>query len=320
MRTIRKFATRFTTAALLSVFFLTAPAFHAAGADIRFTNDMDTGVTGLYCLDEAGKARELAGPVGKESSIGIAAVKFEADCTRIAVVMEDGSGWQFYHEPGAAPAKEIVLSWEGPSRYSEAKYPSLLIDLGDDPYVVPAGVPLNVLTQLMQFGMDEAKWEQVAMPGYKSREQPGAFVVSFADTAWSLSGQGIEYAELVEGMQLAQSVSLAAPFSNPTLLSIFTGMQTAECSPLLFSLKGMSKAFSEEGKTLDKNAVLIPGMDDDTARWENFDMLMEKLADSGGGKARIVFGNEEFLFELVLDLDASEAFLKVVRKEETAFG
>lgn len=288
-------------ACLAAALALTAAgAQGAAAAGIVLKNEMELGITAVSCVDEAGATKAVVGALAKETSVTVPPAKFpEYECGRIAVHADDGNGWQFYFAPEAGAAKEIIFSMDGVSPYTEEKYPCLLIELEDDTYISPAGVSLDTLAQLMQFGLDAAKWKEVATPGYTSFKQPGAFAVSFAGHSWNFAGDGLSFKELVPGMMLVESAKLTAPFSNSSVAAALEGFKELGCVPVL----------GEFGKEKPTNPS-----------WEDLEGLLERAADAEGGTLRMLLGNEDIMFDLTLDLSSSKAELTVTRNPEAAFG
>ena len=309
-------------AALLTAFF--SQTTLAAGDTIIFANDLDIGIKAVYCAELEKSGKQFIGAVGKESSITIPAktVPDDPECTRIYVLLENGAGWQFHHEPAPGAAKQITLGWDSPGRNSEERYPSLLIELEDDPYVSPAGLPLTGLKQAIQFGMKESLWNEYAVPGYGSLTNAGQFVISFADISWSLTENGITYEELIPDMQLASRAELTAPFSNTVVIAALDELKAFECLPWLFVLNDTASAFTDQGKKLMPNAASVEGLDpeDAEALWNAVAEMLGKAADSDGGTVRMVFGDEDVRFELELNLETSKAILRVIRNEGAAFG
>ena len=147
---------------LLSLSFL--PSALADDGKVSFGNEMDSIVEAVFCVDQRGRTKEIAGPVGMKSSVFIVAELLEADCERLALRMDDGRGWQFYFEPATNTAKEIALSWESVVPVSNAEYPSLFLNFGKDVFTAPAGVPLVNAIHLLRCGTDKDTWRDRHMP------------------------------------------------------------------------------------------------------------------------------------------------------------
>lgn len=298
MPTLKRYA-----ACLAAGLILTATgAYGAAAPGVVLKNEMEKDIKAVYCANEQGNAVQVTGALAEGASVTVTPDKLpEYECARIAVLINDDEGWQFYHEPEPAAAKSIVFAMD-PIGPNAAPYPSLLIESGDETYVSAAGVPLFMVTQLMQFGMDKAKWQEISTPNLDPLKTTD-FVVAFADQSWNLHGTGVMFAELA-GMQLMKEMQLEAPFGNTTVFAVLEGLKNLQAAPVLLSYKG-----SEQ--------VLDDAVADD-ARWQAVEELLGKLDD--GGQLRMMFGSEDFSFGLSLDLDNAKAVLVIERKEGAAFG
>jgi hypothetical protein len=283
---------------------LAASAQVCPAAGIVLKNQTEEDFEGIYCVDDQGATKQVAGELDGGASVKVSPNKFpENECNRIAVLL-GGKGWQFYHEPEPGAASEMVFSMEE-YRPETDEYPSLLITSDGESYVSPAGVPLGMLVQAMEFGMDEAKWKEIAVPDVDPKENT-EFAVSFADQSWNMHDEGLVFKELVEGKQLAAAISLKAYFGNAVVAAIFEGLKGFGCVPAAF--------------TLDDQTAKLDGAMDGDAKWEAMDKYMAKAAGGDGGDVRILFGSGSFTVTLELDLDNSVAVLVIKRKEGAAFG
>ncbi len=292
-------------ACLTAVLALTVAGAHSAAADVVLKNETEEDFKAIYCVNDQGATKEVTGALAGGASVTVTPNKLpEYECNRIAVLLDGEEGWQFYHEPEPAAASEIIFAMDKPNPQA-GEYPSLLISSGGEDYLAPAGMPLGMLVQVMEFGLDEARWKEIAVPGVDPMENDD-FVVSFADQSWDMHGDGMVFKELVPGMQLAASLSLETEFSNTTVLAVFEGLKSFGCVPTYLIYSGNEK-------------ILDDAMPEE-ARWDAVNECMAKAADGDGGAVRIVFGNEGFTIGLVLDLDTSEAVLSIERKKDAAFG
>lgn len=299
-----------------------APAQAAPAAGVVLKNEMELGIKTVSCVNDAGTATQIAGALKADSSAGLSPGAFpEGGCKRIAVYADDDAAWQFYLGPDSGAAREIVFSMDKANPNAEESYPALLMELPDDTHVVPAGVPLSLLVQSMQFGMDVKMWEEIDTPGYDSLQDSGTFAVAFADVSWHLAGMdGIVFSELVPGRELASSVTLSAPFSNTTVLAVLEGLKSMGGAPVLLLFGDSATALTEEGKKIAPEAGAVSGTPTEESRWQAVDGLLQRAADADGGEAGVVFTNEEFVFHLTLDLNGAAATLLIDRKEEAPFG
>ena len=283
---------------------LAASARVCPAAGIALKNQTEEDFEGIYCVDDQGATKQVAGELAKGASVTVSPDKFpEYECNRIAV-LPGGDGWQFYPEPEPGAASEMIFSMEE-YRPETDEYPSLLITSDGENYVSPAGVPLGMLVQTMEFGMDEAKWKEIAVPGVDPKENAG-FIVSFANQPWNMHGEGLIFKELEDGKPFAAAISLKAYFGNATVAAIFEGLKDLGCVPATF--------------TLDEQMAKLDDAMAGDAKWEAVDKYMAKAAGGDGGDVRILFDSESFTVTLELDLDNSEAVLVIERKEGAAFG
>ncbi len=197
--------------------FLPSTGF-AAGIVLK--NSMNSDIKAVFCVGNNGDKKPVVEGLAKKSSKTVSPARFpEHDCTRIGVTMQNGMGWQYYHEPEPGSAREIEFAMDAAGRNEKRKYPSMLITMPDgEAYVAPAGVPMFMLVQLMRKGMDVARWKEFALPGYDGLKEPGAYAVCFADQSWSLAGKGLQFDGKGGGLE---TVALSAPFANTTIGAIF---------------------------------------------------------------------------------------------------
>lgn len=288
-------------AAILLVFGLYGlPALASAAAgEVLFTNDEDTALEALYCATSTGAAKKVSGPVAKAAKHTFKAGEL-GECERLIVRQNKDSAYQFYAKSKFADAQSITLELQPLSNASDKKQPVILVSAGEDDDSLAAGIPLRLLTEKMQFGLDKAGYQELALPKTGDADTPDTFAVAFADVSWIMPE--VVYAELVEGKQLVSSVKLQAPFSNSVLFGIFDQLKETGAAPVHMDFKGKKTAFSGE------------------EAWDKFQEAFGEVADGGDTKASILFGSADFHFTLELNLDASTAVLTVTRKSEAAFG
>lgn len=318
MRELKRYA--LCLAAALAV---AAAGTHTAfAAGIVLKNEMEQDIKGVYCVDDNGTTKQVTGALKAESSVTVTPDKLpEHECNRLSLETAKGGAWQFYHEPEPGGSTAIEFSMDKANRHAEQSYPSLLIENSGEAYVCPAGVPLNLLLQTMQFGLDEAKWKEIATPKAEALENPGAYAVSFADVSWSLVGDGLVFSELVPGQQLAESANMVASFSNATISAIFEGLKKEGATPWAMTFMNTKAALTKEGKEALPDSELTGAMDADESRWAAVNEFMVMVADSSGDDLpRIVFGNADFMFDLVLDRESGDATLTITRRATAAFG
>ena len=308
---------------LAAMALLAASAQVSTAAGVVLKNEMKLDIKAILCVDDTGKTRQVTGALKAGKTANVSPGKFpEHECNRIAVHTESGQAWQYYHEPEPGSSKEMVFSTDKANPGEKESYPSLLMESSGDFYVSPAGVPFSILTQVMQFGMDEARWKELAAPGFAASKTPGAHAVSFADVSWTLAGNGIRFAELLPGKQLAESLTMTSTFSNPTVMVMFEGLKTAGASPWLVASKDGETALSREGKKMAPKAELVMDAkeDSDARRWEAVDKKLETASESAGPESvRVILGSEALIFELVLNLESGRASLTITRKAGAAF-
>lgn len=309
-------------ACLLAALVLVAASAHiCAAAGVLVKNELEQDIKAILCVDDQGKATQAVGALKAGASLSVPANKFpEFECNRLALNMADGGAWQFYQNPEPGGAGEIAFSPSKAHSNAAESYPSVLIDSAGDLDVTPAGVPLAFLVQAMEFGLDEARWRQMATPGMDALENPGAFAVAFADQSWSLAGDGLLFSEdLVPGMKLAELVNMVSEFSNPTIAAVFEGLQAMGATPLLADFGDAAAALDPKGLELNPDAKRMDNLDTDEQRWEALNELIQTAADKEGPVV-IHFGSDAFTFALVLDLEDGAATLTITRRPEAAFG
>ena len=294
----------------------------AFAAGIALKNEMELDIKAVYCVNDTGSTKQVTGALKAASSVTVQPAKFpEYECNRIAVHTANGGAWQFYHGPEPGAATEIVFSMDKANPNGEASYPSLLIESSGESYVSPAGVPLNFLVQAMQFGLEETKWKEAAAPNAGKSETPDAFAVSFAGVSWSFTGDGLVFAELVPGKELAESANMVSAFSNATLTGMFDGLKAVGATPWGMIFKEKQTALTKEGMDTLPYAELMIDTDTDESRWDAVAKLLEVVADSAGeDPPRIIFGNEAIIFNLLLDLEDVSATLTITRRLGAALG
>ncbi|MDR1397382.1 MAG: hypothetical protein LBJ14_06590 [Desulfarculales bacterium] len=309
----RHIACLVTAAALVTVSAQTAPA-----ASVILQNDTQQGIKAVYCLDGNGNATQVSGAVAAGKSVSVLQDKLPDQCDRLALLLDNGASRQFALDAAPGGAEKIIFSMDPLNVNSEETYPSMLVESEEDAFASPAGGRLTVLLQLLQSGMDSAKWVSFAWPLPDAREKSELFVVALAGQSWSLSGQGIVFKELIQGRQLAESVTVAAPFSNATVMDVFDELKALQCVPRMMEYNGVVGVTTEKGKVLDPGAGDAQGAGDDDL-WQAVTDQMERVADGDGGTVLIMFGNKDTRFDLTLDLDAAKATLVISRKPGAPF-
>jgi len=286
---------------------------HAAGIVLK--NSMSTDIKSVFCVGNNGERLSVVEGLPKRASKTVAAAKFpEHSCTRIGVTMQNGAGWQYYHEPEPGSAKEIEFSLESAGQHETRKYPSVLISLpGNDAYVAPAGVPMFILVQLMRKGMDQAHWKEFAFPGYEALKDPGAFAVCFADQSWSIAEGGLKFAG--KGGTL-ETVAMSAPFANTTLGAAFDDLKKNGWLPLVLEANGQTNVFSPAGAALapQGTAVDCPQTSDDM--WQAFEAMFVSSTENPDKPVRLIWGSEGLTLAMSLNLDAAQADITLARVPE----
>lgn len=166
---------------------LAPSAGHAAGIVLK--NSMNTDIKSVFFIGNNNERLSAVEGLPKRGTKTAAAAKFpEHSCSRIGVTMQNGAGWQYYHEPEPGSAKEIEFTLESAGQHETRKYPSVLITLPDNDAYGPS--PCLCWCSCARF--DQPRWKDFAYPGYEALKDPGAFAVCFADQSWSLAQGGSE--------------------------------------------------------------------------------------------------------------------------------
>ena len=294
-------------AALLA---LAPSAGHAAGIVLK--NSMNTDIKSVFCIGNNGEKLSVVEGLPKRGTKIVVAAKFpEHSCSRIGVTMQNGAGWQYYHEPEPGSAKEIEFTLESAGQHETRKYPSVLITLpGNDAYVAPAGVPMFMLVQLMRKGVDQPRWKEFAYPGYEALKDPGAFAVCFADQSWSLAQGGLKFSG--KGGTL-ESLAMSAPFANTTMGAAFDDLKKNGWLPLVLEANGKASVFSPTGKALAAQGTSVDCPQTSEGMWEAFEELFVSSADNPEKPLRVVLGSEGLTLTMSLNLDTAQADIALAR-------
>mgnify|MGYP003605257738 FL=1 len=294
-------------AALLA---LAPSAGHAAGIVLK--NSMNTDIKSVFCIGNNGEKLSVVEGLPKRGTKIVVAAKFpEHSCSRIGVTMQNGAGWQYYHEPEPGSAKEIEFTLESAGQHETRKYPSVLITLpGNDAYVAPAGVPMFMLVQLMRKGVDQPRWKEFAYPGYEALKDPGAFAVCFADQSWSLAQGGLKFSG--KGGTL-ESLAMSAPFANTTMGAAFDELKKNGWLPLVLEANGKASVFSPTGKALAAQGTSVDCPQTSEGMWEAFEELFVSSADNPEKPLRVVLGSEGLTLTMSLNLDTAQADITLAR-------
>ena len=294
-------------AALLA---LAPSAGHAAGIVLK--NSMNTDIKSVFCIGNNGEKLSVVEGLPKRGTKIVVAAKFpEHSCSRIGVTMQNGAGWQYYHEPEPGSAKEIEFTLESAGQHETRKYPSVLITLpGNDAYVAPAGVPMFMLVQLMRKGVDQPRWKEFAYPGYEALKDPGAFAVCFADQSWSLAQGGLKFSG--KGGTL-ESLAMSAPFANTTMGAAFDDLKKNGWLPLVLEANGKASVFSPTGKALAAQGTSVDCPQTSEGMWEAFEELFVSSADNPEKPLRVVLGSEGLTLTMSLNLDTAQADITLAR-------
>lgn len=291
-----------------------------------FANKMTVGVKGFSCADEKGASIQLAGETAPGASVDfpITALADKETCARLYVTMDNGAAWQFYPHESEEPIKGFILEMDGPHSMEgvppedDKKHPSLRVEWEKDAMGTPAGLPVKELASWIQFGLQESQWKELLVPGSAALTNPNAFIVSFADLSWSLVGDGLSHAQATPTMTVISGVTVGAPIADTTLFSIFASLQEMGAAPWTLESGGTTEAFTEEGKILNAAATLKTGVTPDIA-WQYIEAVLRNAAPDSE-PIQIVFGSEDIIYTLQLNLDISQAFLTVERRPGAAFG
>ncbi|QTO39134.1 hypothetical protein [Desulfovibrio desulfuricans] len=281
-------------------------------AGIVLKNSMGSDIKAVFCVGNNGDKKPVVEGLAKKSSKTVSPGKFpEHDCTRIGVSMQNGMGWQYYHEPEPGSAKEIEFAMDAAGRNENRKYPSMLITMSDgEAYVAPAGVPMFMLVQLMRKGLDVARWKEFALPGYEGLKEPGAYAVCFADQSWSLAGKGMKFDG--KGGEL-ETVTLSAPFANTTIGAMFEELKKNEWLPLVLEAGGQTSVFGAQGAALAPKGKTVDCSQTSDGMWQALETLFVSGAENADKPVRIVLASEGLRFAMNLDLDAALAEISLAR-------
>lgn len=289
--------------------FLPSTGF-AAGIVLK--NSMSSDIKAVFCVGNNGDKKPVVDGLAKRSSKTVSPAKFpEHDCTRIGVTMQNGMGWQYYHEPEPGSAKEIEFAMDAAGRNEKRKYPSMLITMPDgDAYVAQAGVPMFMLVQMMRKGMDVARWKEFAMPSSEGLKEPGAYAVCFADQSWSLAGKGMQFDG--KGGEL-ETVTLSAPFANTTIGAMFEELKKNDWLPLVLEAGGQTSVFGAQGAALVPKGKIVDCPQTSDGMWQALETLFVSGTENADKPVRIVLGSEGLRFAMNLDLDAALAEISLTR-------
>lgn len=281
-------------------------------AGIVLKNNTTSDIKSVFCVDNNGERLSVVDGLPKKSSKTVAAAKFpEYSCARIAVALQNGAGWQFYHEPEPGSAREIEFSLDSAGQYETRKYPSILITLpGNDAYAAPAGVPMFILVQLMHNGLDQTRWKEVALPGYESSKDPGAFAVKFADQSWNIGSGGLRFTG--KGATL-ETIAMSAPFANTTLGAAFDELKKNDWLPLMLEVNGQTHVFSPEGAALAPQGEVVDCPQTSDGLWQAFETQFVSGTESTDKPVRLVLGSEGLTLTMNLNLDTALAEVTLAR-------
>ncbi|WP_374279495.1 hypothetical protein [Desulfovibrio sp.] len=274
---------------------------------------MNADIKSVFCVGNNGERLSVVEGLPKRATKTVAAAKFpEHSCTRIGITMQNGAGWQYYHDPEPGSAKEIEFSLDSAGQNETRKYPSMLITLpGNDAYVAPAGVPMFILVQLMRKGMDQTRWKEFAFPGYETLKDPGAFAVCFADQSWSIAEGGLKF---VGSGGILETVSMSAPFANTTLGAGFDDLKNNGWLPLMLEANGQASVFCPEGAAMAPQGTVVDCPQTKDEMWQAFEALFVSSVDNPDKPVRIVLGSEGLTLAMNLNLDAALADIVLARK------
>ena len=289
--------------------FLPSTGF-AAGIVLK--NSMNSDIKAVFCVGNNGDKKPVVEGLAKKSSKTVSPTKFpEHACTRIGVTMQNGMGWQYYHEPEPGSAKEIEFTLDSAGQHETRKYPSVLITLPDnDAYVAPAGVPMFMLVQLMRKGLDQPRWKEFAYPGYEALKDPGAFAVCFADQSWSLAQGGLKFAG--KGGTL-ESLTMSAPFANTTMGAAFDDLKKNGWLPLVLEANGQTSVFSPAGAALAPKGAVVDCPQTSDGMWQAFETMFVSSTDTPDKPVRLVLGSEGLTLAMSLNLDTAQADITLAR-------
>lgn len=298
-------------AVCLAALLAFAPSVGQA-AGIVLKNSMSTDIKSVFCVGNNGERLSVVEGLPRKSSKTVAAAKFpEHSCTRIGVAMQNGAGWQYYHEREPGSAREIEFSLDSAGQHDTRKYPSMLITLpGNDAYVAPAGVPMFIFVQLMRKGMDQARWKEFALPGYESLKDPGAYAVCFADQSWNIGQGGLKFGG--KGGTL-ETVSMSAPFANTTLGAAFDDLKKNGWLPLMLEVNGQATVFSPEGAALAPQGTRADCPQNSDAMWQAFETQFVSGTENTDKPVRLALISEGLTLTINLNLDTALADITLAR-------
>jgi hypothetical protein len=279
--------------------------------------------------------------------------------------MEDGAGWQFW-SPYYEERFPDVLIQEAKLGWEKEGYPGITVRYSPENmprFSLSPGMLFDTLTEQMRLGMRESDWERIAVPGLACPKRRGEYALRGVLVPWSLTDDGVTYKETAPGQRLAMQVEFV--FSGEHFYFVDTDdsefadlidvIFMREHTPWLFSWKGKTVAFSEEGKRLMPEATLLPGAigSGTPERWELFAAYLTTIfavdresiwigesaiewferyyglwAAIGGkmgeiqrgamDKGLMVFGNESTRIELELPIGAQKAVMRIIRNDGAA--
>ena len=285
-------------------------AGHAAGIVLKNSTNAD--IKSVFCVGNNGERLSVVEGLPKRGTKTVAAAKFpEHSCSRIGVTMQNGAGWQYYHEPEPGSAKEIEFSLDSAGQHETRKYPSVLITLPDnDAYVAPAGVPMFILVQLVRKGLDQARWKEFAFPGYEALKDPGAFAVCFADQSWSIAQDGLKFNG--KGATL-ETLAMSAPFANTTMGAAFDELKKNGWLPMVLEANGQASVFSPAGAALAPQGAVVDCPQNSDGMWQAFETMFVSSTDNPEKPLRLILGSEGLTLAMSLNLDAAQADITLAR-------
>lgn len=289
--------------------FLPSTGF-AAGIVLK--NSMNSDIKAVFCVGNNGDKKPVVEGLAKKSSKTVSPAKFpEHDCTRIGVTMQNGLGWQYYYEPQPGSAREIEFGMDAAGRNEKRKYPSMLITMPDgEAYVVPAGVPMFMLVQLMRKGLDVARWKEFSRLAMMGLKNPALMPVCFADQSWSLAGKGLQFDGKGGGLE---TVALSAPFANTTIGAIFEELKKNGWLPLVLDAGGQTSVFGAQGAALAPKGKAVDCPQTADGMWEAFETMFVSGTENADKPVCVVLGSEGLRFAMNLDLDAALAEISFTR-------
>ena len=300
---------------LTALLALTPSAGQAAGIVLK--NGMNADIKSVFCVGNNNERLSVIEGLPKRASKTVAAAKFpEHSCTRIGLTMQNGAGWQYYHEPEPGSAREIEFSLDSAGQHETRKYPSMLITLpGNDAYVAPAGVPMFMLVQLMRKGVDQPRWKDFAFPGYQALKDPGAFAVCFADQSWNIAEGGLKFVGKGETLE---TLAMSAPFANTTLGAAFDDLKKNGWLPLVLEANGQTSVFGPQGAALAPQGAVVDCPQTQDGMWQAFEALFVGGSENSDKPVRLILGSEGLTLSMSLNLDTAMADITLARMPATA--